>query len=160
MKKLALMLSFIMMLAACSEKQEQKQEDTNPPSTQETGLENQTFSFEAGKINPECETQSKMLCAINEVVKCTLNPKTAECSQKKDQMPSFIFMEDESLGRPTKQSYEVLKIKQIANGQVEVYTKGECDGTWFGLCKGNIIYVMQPEKENWTVKDIYALENL
>ena len=73
-------------------------------------------------------------------------------------MPKFVFMEDESLQRPTSQSYKITKIKPLSDGSVEVYTQSTCNGNWFGLCNGNIIYVMSHQDNHWIVKEIYAIE--
>ena len=58
-------------------------------------------------------------------------------------MPSFVFMQDETLTRPTFQSYKITKLTPRADGSVEVHTQSSCNGNWFGLCNGNIIYVMK-----------------
>jgi len=42
---------------------------------------------------------------------------------------------------------------------IEVYTQGSCNGMWFGLCEGNIIYVLSNKNGFWAVKDVYAREN-
>ena len=68
-------------------------------------------------------------------------------------------MEDESLQRPTQQSYKITKLKPLNDGTVEVYTQSTCNGVWFGLCNGNIIYVMKNVNNKWQVKDIYAISN-
>ena len=42
---------------------------------------------------------------------------------------------------------------------VELYTDSTCNGSWFGLCQGTVIYVLtQPDDGSWYVKDIYAIE--
>ena len=72
----------------------------------------------------------------------------------------LTFMEDESLQRPSQASFQIVKLKPIDAHTVEVYTKSDCNGVWFGLCKGNIIYVLNNRSGNWTVKDIYALQSI
>lgn len=91
-------------------------------------------------------------------LKCTINHKLPECDPKK--LPKFTFMEDESLQRPSQASFQIVKLKPIDAHTVEVYTKSDCNGVWFGLCKGNIIYVLNNRSGNWTVKDIYALQSI
>lgn len=166
MKLTTLVIGIMFLLSACSDKNDTQNQAAsnnvqNEPSIQKlTDYEKQIFSFNAESLKPGCDAGSEIVCAINTLVKCTINPKTEECSKNRNKMPGFIFMDDESLERPTQQSYQIVKMKPIANGQVEVYTKGECNGIWFGLCKGNVIYVMAPDGNGWAVKDIYAMENL
>ena len=59
----------------------------------------------------------------------------------------------------TELTFEILKIKPIDANTVEIYTKGTCNGNWFGLCNGNIIYVLSNKSGSWVVKDIYALQS-
>ena len=66
-------------------------------------------------------------------------------------------MVDDSLDRPTEISYQVTKLKSLDGNLIEVHTQSQCNGNWFGLCKGNIIYVIDFKNNNWIVKDIYAL---
>ena len=67
-------------------------------------------------------------------------------------------MKDESLKRPTFQSYKINKIVPRNDGTIEIFTKSSCNGNWFGLCNGNIIYVMKNIKDKWNIIDIYAIE--
>ena len=53
----------------------------------------------------------------------------------------------------------ISKLKPLNDGTVEVYTQSTCNGVWFGLCNGNIIYVMKNVNNKWQVKDIYAISN-
>ena len=73
-------------------------------------------------------------------------------------MPSFVFMQDESLQRPTFQSYKITKLKPRSDGAIEVFTQSSCNGNWFGLCNGNIIYVIKNTNSIWQIIDIYAIE--
>lgn len=164
MKKILSVFLISSLLLACSPKEE---ENTPPPEASEASalqapsvpVSDEVYSFELQTLTPGCSNESQMICAVNLMVKCTINPDFAECTTNKDKMPKFTFMVDESLGRPTKQTYQITKIKPLPEGLVEVYTKSECDGKWFGLCKGNIIYVMQQKNNLWTVKDVYAVES-
>lgn len=99
---------------------------------------------------------NEAVCAVDLAVKCTINPSLNFCN--KDKLPRFIFMDDEALGRPTKIDYKIVKIHPIDMNTVEIRTKSECDGMWFGLCRGNIIYVVNNSLGEWVVKEIYALE--
>ena len=143
------------MLTACSQK------DTTKEKTQEAenSLDKDTvFSFEVSNLKPECETDSEIICAVNRTIKCILNPSFEDCEKNKENMPSFVFMEDESLQRPTFQSYKITKLSPREDGAVEIYTQSSCNGNWFGLCNGNIIYVMKNIDGVWRVIDMYALE--
>jgi len=100
-------------------------------------------------------TDGAMMCAIELAAKCTINPKHKECD--KNLLPSFIFMEDESLQRPTEISFRVYKLKPLQGGIIEAYTESSCNGGWFGLCQGNVIYVLSSQGSGWKVNDIYSL---
>ena len=40
-------------------------------------------------------------------------------------------------------TYKITKMSPREDGSVEVYTQSSCNGNWFGLCNGNIVYVMK-----------------
>ena len=154
MKKLLLILSFI-LVSACSQK------DTTAEKTAEAQntLDKETvFSFDVNSLESGCSSDSEMVCAINTTVKCILNPEFEECQSNKEAIPSFVFMQDETLQRPTFQSYRITKLSPRQDGAVEVHTQSTCNGNWFGLCNGNIIYVMKNIDSKWRVIDMYALE--
>ena len=70
-------------------------------------------------------------------------------------------MQDPGLDRPTEISYKITNRRVLVNNNVEIYTDSTCNGSWFGLCQGTVIYVLtEPENANgeWFVKDIYAIE--
>ena len=119
-------------------------------------FDDNTRTFAKKELETNC-TDDPAICAVDLAVKCSINPTLDFCDKKK--LPRFIFMEDPSLGRPTYIHYKVLKIHPIDAKTVEVQTESQCDGLWFGLCNGNIIYVINKEGENWKVKDLYALES-
>ncbi len=155
MKKFLSVCLFV-LIAACSKAESQTQPVT---PTDNTNIDKDTvFSFDINTLTPGCNSESQMICAINASIKCTINPDFAECAELKAFMPNFVFMRDESLQRPTSQSYKISKIKPLSDGTLEVYTQSTCNGNWFGLCNGNIIYVMDNQNGNWAVKDIYAVE--
>lgn len=171
MKKLLALFGFIALISACSDRDEKKAEELTTEEALEQGetivvRPQIDITFEEGKIyayGPDnlqvpCSEQNEALCAIDAAAKCTINPKMEQCDKKK--MPKFIFMEDESLERPTEMSYEIVKVKPLDANNIEIYTKGDCNGGWFGLCKGNIIYVLSKYSGSWAVKDIYAMENI
>ncbi len=148
-------------LAACSDDGAQSEAQANPQEVAQVveiaDFEKQTFAFDAASMTDGCSINSDMVCAINLFVKCSIDPLREECVNNKAQMPSFVFMQDESLGRPTQVSYQIKRLKPLAGGVVEVSTQSQCNGKWFGLCNGNIIYVMKPMSEGWLVQDVYAL---
>ena len=159
MKKILSLCLMFLSLNACSKTDEQKSNEAPKPEVS-TGIDSETvFSFDINTLKPGCDNESQIVCAINASIKCTINPAFAECTEQKAYMPNFIFMEDESLQRPTSQSYKITKIKPLPDGTVEVYTQSTCNGNWFGLCNGNIIYVMDYQNNRWVVKDLYAIES-
>lgn len=147
---LLLMIGFI---AACSDKAEQS--ETAQQQEVSSGYENMIFSYKQGEIKTGCSTTDALICAVELVAKCTINPKYEEC--KKDMLPAFIFMEDASLQRPTEMSFKVYKLKPLSGGNIEAYTESSCNGGWFGLCQGNVIYVLTPQADGWKINDIYSL---
>ena len=164
--------SALLLISACSDEKTSNQ-DTSMLSTQEAleegeeivarpqfdvKFEDIVYSYDINNLPQGCDKGSDMVCAIDLQVKCTINPKLAECDAKK--LPRFTFMEDESLQRPTQSSFQIVKLKPIDATTVEVYTKSECNGVWFGLCKGNIVYVLSNAKGAWVVKDLYALQSI
>ena len=150
------------VLSSCSDQnapQKATGQQTETPAPTANIDKETIFAFELNTLKPGCDSQSGIVCAINDAVKCTINPHFSDCAANKDYMPSFIFMEDESLKRPTKQSYQISKLKPLPDGTIEVYTQSHCNGNWFGLCNGNIIFVMENKNGRWGVKDLYALAN-
>lgn len=155
MKKLLFILFSFLIITACYKK------DTTAEKTKEANSDldkNTVFSFDVNNLKTGCSTNSDLICTINYTIKCILNPSFEECEKQKETMPSFIFMNDETLQRPTFQSYKINKLSPRNDGSVEVYTQSSCNGNWFGLCNGNIIYVMKNINSKWYIKDIYSLE--
>ncbi len=133
-----------------------KANDVQTPKAPSPVFEDRVYTYDSSDLPDECALNSEMACAVEFAIKCTLNPDFAGCRQSK--LPRFIFMEDESLNRPTQISFKIKKIKPIAADMMEIHTESSCNGNWFGLCQGNIIYVLVPSGESWRVKDIYAIE--
>ncbi len=143
MKKFWAALSAVLLISACSDKQE---ETTQAQTEQqlEAGeqvvakpqfdiqFEDIVYNYESGNLPQGCDKGSDIVCAIDMQVKCTIDHKLAECDPKK--LPKFTF--------------------------IEVYTKSDCNGVWFGLCKGNIVYVLSNKSGSWAVKDLYALQSI
>lgn len=160
MKNWLYLFSVLLLLNGCSDRKDEQQQNQTPPApaAKTADYENKTFVFNASNLETGCTDNSKMICALNLAVKCTLNPKFSECD--KSRMPRFIFMEDDSLDRPSELSYKIQKIRPLPDGSIEVITDSNCNGNWFGLCKGTIIYVMTQNGSDWKVKDLYALQEL
>ena len=155
MKKFFFLIFSILIISSCSKKDTTAQKTAEAVQT----LDKETvFSFDVNNLTSGCDTNSEIVCAINTTVKCILNPEFSDCKNNKDNMPSFVFMQDETLTRPTFQSYKITKLTPRADGSVEVHTQSSCNGNWFGLCNGNIIYVMKNINNIWQIKDMYALE--
>lgn len=172
MRKFLCAFSALLLISACSDEKTTNQ-DISTLSTQEAlekgeeivarpqfdvEFEDVVYQYDINNLPQGCDKGSDIVCAIDLQVKCTINPKLAECDAKK--LPRFTFMEDESLQRPTQSSFQIVKLKPIDATTVEVYTKSECNGVWFGLCKGNIVYVLSNAKGAWVVKDLYALQSI
>lgn len=114
------------------------------------------FTFNIENISEECSQDNLQFCAVENAVKCTVNPDSEFCKNLK--LPEFIFMKDPSIDRPSEISYKIVNKKVLPNNTTEIYTESACNGNWFGLCQGTVIYVLTPANENWYVKDIYAIE--
>ena len=166
MKKLLTTLCFILALTACKDKQE-------PTENKSTNLTIQIsmpadpdkiYNYQKDNLSETCESDSEIVCAIENVVKCALNPTAPYCD--KNTMPEFLFYddsmfaEDDVLGRPSEQSFKITKIKPLDNQTIEVFTQGQCDKNWFGVCEGNVIYVMTKQFGPWQVQDVYAIETI
>lgn len=150
-------LAILLSLAACSDETQPQQNESAAISVPDFAKE--TFSIGKEELEQPCKVNSDMVCAVNLFIKCSINSQMAECQQSKERLPSFVFMQDESLERPTQVTYNITKLKPLSGGVVEVYTRSQCDGKWFGLCNGNIIYVMKPDGQSWAVQDVYATES-
>jgi len=118
-------------------------------------FESSTQTFKKDELNTDCSTKNAAVCAVEATVKCSINPALPICDKSK--MPDFVFMQDESLGRPREISYQIISMKQIDKNTLEVHTQSTCDGQWFGLCSGKVIYVVDDAKGFFRVKDVYAL---
>lgn len=126
------------------------------PAAPQIVFDEEVRKFDTSNLQEVCN-DDPAICAVDAAVRCTINPKLEICDKRK--LPRFIFMEDSTLGRPTKIDYTIIKSYPINKNTVEVQTKSSCDGIWFGLCEGNVIYVVDYGNNNeWTVKEIYALE--
>ena len=170
MNRLWLIFGLLFFTTACSEKQEKTNPETVPlEEALEEGeqivvrpnfdvkFEEKTYTYKLGENKPGCDKGSEIVCAIDLYAKCTLEPENSTCDKGK--MPKFVFMDDESLQRPTEMSFKIVKIKPVDANMIEVYTESSCNGMWFGLCQGNIIYVLSNKNGGWVVKDVYAREN-
>ena len=170
MKHLITILCLSLILAACDQKQETNEAPQSDSVIQQqsaaipTTFDNNTYSYQKNSLSPNCQSNDDLVCAIETVIKCALKNTEPYCDKKT--MPDFIFYDDamfaddDGLGRPTQQSFKIIKIKPIDETMIEVFTEGQCDKNWFGNCAGNIIYVMSNKTGKWQVKEIYALEHI
>lgn len=133
------------------------EEETEQVVQIEEQLPETVYSFNAQNVTEECsEDVNDMLCTVERAVKCTLKPDLDIC--KKLNLPTFIFMTDPTVERPTEMNYKFINKKVLPNGTTEIYTESSCNGGWFDLCQGTIIYVLGQNSGTWYVKDIYAIE--
>lgn len=154
MKKFFILSCFV-LLCACSKNDDSATQNQKTISS----IDKETvFSFNANNLQSGCDNSSEMICTINLAVKCILNPDFSECKSAKDILPAFVFMQDESLQRPTFQSYKISSLTPRSDGSIEVKTQSSCNGNWFGLCNGNITYIMKYAKSKWHISDMYATE--
>jgi len=171
MKHIFTILCLLLMITACKEKQETTEPQQNPTIPEEqtsaaipTTFDTNIYSYKKNTLSSTCKSDDEIVCAIETVVKCALKNTEPYCDKKT--MPDFIFYDDamfaddNGLGRPTQQSFKIVKIKRIDDTMIEVFTEGQCDKNWFGNCAGNIIYVMTNKTGKWKVKEIYALEHI
>ena len=139
------------LLASCSE----NNSEHDVIAQEEVVANAEVKNFSKSQNNLQCK-ENTIDCVIDNAIRCSINYKQSFCN--KDLLPQFIFMEDPTLKRPTNVSYQIVKTKQITENITEVYTKMSCDGNWFGLCNGNIIYVLENLNSSWKLQDIYALQ--
>lgn len=160
---IALMLALfgwsLTLIKKTEPKQVADQTDEQETTVQvEETLPETVFSFNAQNVTTECsEGLSEMLCAVESAVKCTLKPDLENCA--KLDLPQFIFMTDPTVERPTEMNYRFINKEIQPSGAIDMYTESSCNGGWFGLCQGTVIYVLGQNKNGkWFVKDIYAIE--
>lgn len=154
MKRLSVVF-LLFFIISCGDKDTTAEQTSAAAQT----LDKETvFTLEADSLKPGCDSSSEIVCTINIAIKCSINPLFSECADNKQNMPSFIFMQDKTLQRPSFITYKITKLKPRSDGAVEVFTESSCNGNWFGLCNGNIIYVMKNINNQWQIIDIYALE--
>lgn len=115
-----------------------------------------SYTFNAQNATALCEDSADMNCMVENAVKCTINPDIDGCSSAN--LPSYIFMKTPSVERPTEISYKIVEKKIRPNNTAEVYTESSCNESWFGICEGTIVYVLHKIGNQWTVRDIYAIE--
>lgn len=165
MKKFFTLCLCALTITACSDEQKADETSSQEINTREiqmfnipsAEILNQAHSFKATDSDSVFADENAIIKAINLAVQCTLSPHNANCTPQK--LPKFILMEDESLQRPTQMQYKITKIQPLAGGILHIYTQSQCNNNWFGLCQGNIIYVLQHQNDIWTVTDIFALES-
>lgn len=120
-------------------------------------VKSSVYSYEKDKLSEECLNDDEVFCAIERTVKCTLNPEFSIC--EKDLVPSFVLGKTQEDVRPSNIRFSITKIKPIPDTRdISVYTKSQCDASWFGLCQGTVIYSLSAKDGGWKVVNVYALE--
>jgi len=168
-KKAAIILVFIVLFALAlwamfymQKKTEMVSKDQNfsleAPVSEVSKTEDEPFYvYKADSLNESCALDDKIFCAVERVVKCTINPDLSVCD--KDLVPGFVLGQNEEVERPTEISFKIVKIKPIPeSSDISVYTKSDCNALWFGLCKGTVVYLLATDELDWFVTNIYALE--
>lgn len=147
----------LFLLSACSDNPSDQNKSQNESALSD--YSDKIFEVKIDEIPETCSLNSEIVCAIMDYIACSMKPDLDKCSNKKDLLPKFVFMKDEGLGRPTWQKFQIVKIKSLLSGDVEIYASSTCDGKWFGLCQGNVIFVLANKDGRWFVKDVYARES-
>ena len=122
----------------------------------EETLPDSIYTFNIENVTENCTQENSLFCAVENAVKCTVSPDLEICKTSK--LPEFIFMKDPNIDRPSEISYKIVNKKVLPNNTTEIYTESACNGNWFGLCQGTVIYVLTPVGETWQVRDIYAID--
>ena len=148
-------VSFILLQKTKQSKQAPQQEGIIEAAVEET-LPETIYNFNHQSLPEDCSEQEAIYCAVENAVKCTINPDNDKC--KSLNLPTFIFLKDPSVERPSEINYRYTDKKVLPNGTVELYTESSCNARWFGLCQGNVIYVLDETEDNWYIKDIYSIE--
>ena len=164
MKKIIIILGLIVLFGFCWYLLNKTQKEAVITDEQEIVAEpklpDTLFTFKKDELSEQCSVENIQLCAVEFAVKCTIDPNFAGCQQAKSEarLPQFIFITDSGTDRPSEISYKFTDKKILNNQTVEYYTDSTCNGTWFGLCHGRVIYVAAPDSNGWYIKDIYAIE--
>lgn len=160
LKKIVVIIALILLVGfSFSLITKPQQTETNQPAEVKTKLQETVFAFTKESLPADCLEKDEQLCAVENAVKCTINPALENCA--KLNLPKFIFMQDAGLDRPTEISYKLKNKRVLVNNTVEIFTDSSCNGGWFGLCQGTVIYVLakpEDQTDGWYVKDIYAIE--
>ncbi len=113
-------------------------------------------SYGIDSLKEECASDDEVFCAIEKTVKCSIKPEMSVC--KKGEVPNFVLGKTEDDVRPKNVSFAITKIKPVQDSRdIAVYTKSQCDGSWFGLCNGTVIYSLSIVDGLWKVINVYAL---
>lgn len=118
-------------------------------------LSDKVYAYKADSIDGLCPENTE-LCAVENVVKCTIKPTIPQCGDLK--LPRFVFMSGNNIERPTEISYKITKYSNDANKRTSIYTESSCNAAWFGICQGKIVYILNNTPDGWIVEDIYSIE--
>ena len=116
-------------------------------------------TYSAENIEEGCVEDDQIFCAVERTVKCTLSPEMKDCQE--DVIPAFVLGKTEDADRPTEMAFRFVKIKPIPESDnIFVYTESDCNAMWFGLCKGTVVYSLEPNGKTgeWRVTSVFAQE--
>lgn len=126
-------------------------------SSEHENAEELFYTYKKDNLSETCAMDDRIFCAVERVVKCTINPEMNICH--KDVVPAFVLGQTEDVDRPSEISFKIAKIKPIPeSSDLSVYTQSNCNAIWFGLCKGTVVYSLSANGSDWQVTNIFALE--
>ena len=163
MKRILIVLGFVsfmvMMLYVVFLMTKVKETEIVPLPTQEKvqAVEDTLHAYKKDSLSEVCDVDDQIFCAIEKAVKCTIDNELSMCDD--GEIPSFIMGKTEEDVRPSEISFSITKIKPVPESRdIMVYTQSDCNASWFGLCKGIVIYSLTPKDGNWVVSNVLALE--
>ena len=97
MKKFLVLFVCAALLGACSEKKENQVSETEEAKVNvpQFDYENVVFSYDKDMLPEKCDKDSGIFCAVENTVKCAINPQIADCVAAK--MQKFLFMDFEKI---------------------------------------------------------------
>lgn len=162
-KRILIVMGFIVFFAGClglvykmtGQKNTKIIPLINVEGVKEVSSSLNSYSFDG--LEEVCKVDDEIFCAIEKTVKCTINPSLGICVE--GSVPNFVIGKVEEEVRPKNISFSITKIKPMPESRdVSVYTASDCDASWFGLCKGTVIYSLSAKDGQWRVVNVYALE--
>lgn len=148
-------LFLLLFIASCGEKSQEPSGLATEAEKISINYNQNEHKFDLANLDTECNQTDNINCAIDKFIKCSIKPELKICNKK--ELPRFIFMQDDGLERPSSQTYSIVALKNIDDKTIQVKTISTCNGKLFGLCNGNIVYLLVQENNQWVVKDLYAI---